>query len=59
MSVRAHKLALSGNYVAGVKAARDTWNMHHSVHGLVVLFCCVAVQEIKTKIDLIEVTSAS
>eukprot|EP00957_Ditylum_brightwellii_P079258 6027368-Ditylum_brightwellii.AAC.1 len=34
MDVMAHKLALSGNYAAGVKAARDTWNMHHSVHNL-------------------------
>eukprot|EP00957_Ditylum_brightwellii_P031516 2389779-Ditylum_brightwellii.AAC.1 len=59
MGVRAYKLALSGNYAAGVKVARDTWNMHHSVHNLVVLFCCVAVQEIKTKIDVIEVNSAS
>jgi len=59
MGVRAHELALSGNYAAGVKAARDAWDMHHSVHNLVVLFHCVAVQEIKTKIDLIEVTNAS
>eukprot|EP00957_Ditylum_brightwellii_P020315 1533271-Ditylum_brightwellii.AAC.1 len=59
MGMRAHKLALSGNYAAGVKAARDTWNMYYSVHNLVVLFCCVAAQEIRTKMDLIEVTSAS